>query len=114
MEINLAKISLIAELFCDFEILFDIPPEAFLSSTKSYFIFNKITKHNRYDKKKMKYKTFKQILSMCFANPRKKILNPLKNIFKVMPKFEFDINCRPEELEIDDYFEILRKYEEQS
>ena len=51
---------------------------------------------------------------MCFANPRKKILNPLKNIFKVMPKFEFDINCRPEELEIDDYFEILRKYEEQS
>ena len=108
------KISLIAELFCDFEILFDIPPEAFFPAPKVTSSLIKITKHNRYDKKKMKYKTFKQILSMCFANPRKKILNPLKNIFKVMPKFEFDINCRPEELEIDDYFEILRKYEEQS
>ena len=27
--------------------------------------------------------------------------------------FSFDINCRPEELEIHNYFEILSKYEEQ-
>ena len=27
-------------------------------------------------------------------------------------KFSFDINCRPQELEIDNYFEILSKYEE--
>tara|TARA_B100000214_G_scaffold147053_1_gene105082 strand:- start:121 stop:882 length:762 start_codon:yes stop_codon:yes gene_type:complete len=108
------KISLIAQLFCDFEILFDVPPEAFFPAPKVTSSLIKITKHNRYGKKKKKYTTFKAILSMCFANPRKKILHPLKNILEVMPKFEFDINCRPEELEIDDYFEILRKYEEQS
>ena len=38
---------------------------------------------------------------------------PSKNIFDVMPKFSFDINCRPEELEIHNYFEILSKYEDQ-
>ena len=53
------------------------------------------------------------ILSLCFANPRKKISNPLKNIFDVMPKFSFDTNCRPEELVIQNYFEILSRYEEQ-
>ena len=72
----------------------------------------KITKNTKYKDKKESYIAFKRIVSLCFANPRKKISNPLKNIFDVMPKFSFDINCRPQELEIDNYFEILSKYEE--
>ena len=108
-----SKISLIAELFCDFEILFDIPPEAFYPVPKVTSSLVKIKKHGRHREKKKDYIAFKRILSLCFANPRKKISNPLKNIFDVMPKFSFDINCRPEELEIHNYFEILSKYEDQ-
>ena len=63
--------------------------------------------------KEKDYIAFKESYLYVFANPRKKISNPLKNIFDVMPKFSFDINCRPEELEIHNYFEILSKYEDQ-
>ena len=107
-----SKISLIADFFSDFEILFDIPPEAFYPSPKVTSSLIKITKNTKYKDKKESYIAFKRIVSLCFANPRKKISNPLKNIFDVMPKFSFDINCRPQELEIDNYFEILSKYEE--
>tara|TARA_A100001037_G_C15085359_1_gene606403 strand:- start:772 stop:1527 length:756 start_codon:yes stop_codon:yes gene_type:complete len=106
-----SKISLIADFFSDFEILFDIPPEAFYPSPKVTSSLVKIKKNTRYKDKKESYIAFKRIVSLCFANPRKKISNPLKNIFDVMPKFSFDINCRPQELEIDNYFEILSKYE---
>ncbi len=108
-----SKISLIAELFCDFEILFDIPPEAFYPVPKVTSSLVKMKRHNKHNKKKKDYIEFKRILSLCFANPRKKISAPLKNIFDVIPKFSFDLNCRPEELKIHDYFEILSKYEEQ-
>ena len=111
-ETKSSKISLIAEFFSDFEILFDIPPEAFYPEPKVTSSLVKIKKHGRHIEKKKDYIAFKRILSLCFANPRKKISNPLKNIFNVMPKFSFDINCRPEELEIHNYFEILSKYEE--
>ena len=107
-----SKISLIADFFSDFEILFDIPPEAFYPSPKVTSSLIKIKKNTKYKDKKESYIAFKRIVSLCFANPRKKISNPLKNIFDVMPKFSFDINCRPQELEIDNYFEILSKYEE--
>ena len=107
-----SKISLIADFFSDFEILFDIPPEAFYPSPKVTSSLIKIKKNTKYQDKKESYIAFKRIVSLCFANPRKKISNPLKNIFDVMPKFSFDINCRPQELEIDNYFEILSKYEE--
>ena len=103
---------MIADFFSDFEILFDIPPEAFYPSPKVTSSLVKIKKNTKYKDKKESYIAFKRIVSLCFANPRKKISNPLKNIFDVMPKFSFDINCRPQELEIDNYFEILSKYEE--
>ena len=112
-EIKSSKISLIAEFFSDFEILFDIPPEAFYPKPKVTSSLVKIKKHDRFNDKKDSFISLKRILSLCFANPRKKISNPLKNIFDVMPKFSFDINSRPEELEMQNYFEILSKYEEQ-
>ena len=108
-----SKISIIAEFFCDFEILFDVPPEAFYPEPKVNSSLVKIKKHDRFNDKKDSFISLKRILSLCFANPRKKISNPLKNIFDVMPKFSFDTNCRPEELVIQNYFEILSRYEEQ-
>jgi len=108
-----SKISIIAEFFCDFEILFDIPPEAFYPEPKVTSSLVKIRKHSRFNDRKESFIALKRILSLCFANPRKKISNPLKNIFNIMPRFSFDMNSRPEELVIQDYFEILCKYEEQ-
>ena len=72
-----SKISLIADFFSDFEILFDIPPEAFYPSPKVTSSLIKIKKNTKYKDKKESYIAFKRIVSLCFANPRKKISNPL-------------------------------------
>ena len=53
------------------------------------------------------------VLTKCFANPRKKIKAGLKTLNLEMDSFSFDINKRPEELVLDDFFEILRAYEQQ-
>ena len=53
------------------------------------------------------------VLTKCFANPRKKIKTGLKALNLEMEFFSFDINKRPEELVLDDFFEILRAYEQQ-
>jgi 16S rRNA A1518/A1519 N6-dimethyltransferase RsmA/KsgA/DIM1 with predicted DNA glycosylase/AP lyase activity len=73
----------------------------------------KITPHKQYKKYIPSYSNFKKVLTICFANPRKKISTALKNLNVDSSKFNFDLNSRAEELEINDYFEILMQYESQ-
>ena len=58
-----------------------------------------------------KYNLLQEVLSVCFANPRKKISSALKKIDLFDESFSFDLNKRPEELEINNFFEILNLYE---
>ena len=108
-----SKLSIQSQMFCDIETLFDIPPEAFDPEPKVNSTVIKITPHNRYQKYIPHYSNFKKVLTICFANPRKKIATALKNINVDVSKLSFDINSRAEELEINDYFEILMQYESQ-
>jgi len=73
----------------------------------------KITPHNQFSEHRSRYKSFKKVLSICFANPRKKISNAIKNLNINPEDLSFDVNSRAEELEINDYFEILMQYESQ-
>ena len=68
------------------------------------------TPHKNYSQD---FDTFKSILTVAFANPRKKISYPLKALFKTIPKFSFSLDLRPEDLALDDYFEILEEHEKQ-
>ena len=106
-----SKISIQSSLFCDIEPLFDIPPDAFEPKPKVNSTVIKITPHSRYKSYRLKYDLFQKLLSACFANPRKKISSALKNIGLGDVAFSFDINKRPEELEINNFFEILTLYE---
>ena len=108
-----SKLSIQSQMFCDIETLFDIPPEAFDPEPKVNSTVIKITPHIRYQKYIPHYSNFKKVLTICFANPRKKIATALKNINVDVSKLSFDINSRAEELEINDYFEILMQYESQ-
>ena len=58
----------------------------------------------------MKYNLLQEILSVCFAN-QEKISSALKKIDLSSESFNFDLNKRPEELEINNFFEILNLYE---
>ena len=108
-----SKISIQSQLFCDIESLFDIPPEAFDPVPKVVSTVIKITPHNQFSEHRSRYKSFKKVLSICFANPRKKISNAIKNLNINPEDLSFDVNSRAEELEINDYFEILMQYESQ-
>jgi 16S rRNA (adenine1518-N6/adenine1519-N6)-dimethyltransferase len=108
-----SKLSIQSQLFCDVEPLFDIPPEAFDPAPKVNSTVIKITPHKQYKKYIPSYSNFKKVLTICFANPRKKISTALKNLNVDSSKFNFDLNSRAEELEINDYFEILMQYESQ-
>ncbi len=105
------KISIQCQLFCEIEALFDIPPDAFEPKPKVNSTLIKITPHNKYANFRMKYNLLQEILSVCFANPRKKISSALKKIDLSSESFNFDLNKRPEELEINNFFEILNLYE---
>ena len=106
-----SKLSIQSQFFCDVEPLFDIPPEAFDPAPKVNSTVIKITPHKQYKKYIPSYSNFKKVLTICFANPRKKISTALKNLNVDSSKFNFDLNSRAEELEINDYFEILMQYE---
>ena len=108
-----SKLSIQSQFFCDVEPLFDIPPEAFDPAPKVNSTVIKITPHKQYKKYIPSYSNFKKVLTICFANPRKKISTALKNLNVDSSKFNFDLNSRAEELEINDYFEILMQYEGQ-
>jgi 16S rRNA (adenine1518-N6/adenine1519-N6)-dimethyltransferase len=106
-----SKISIQCQLFCDIEPLFDIPPDAFEPKPKVNSTLIKITPHNNYMHHRLKYDLFQDLLSACFTHPRKKVSKALKNIGLEDKAFSFDINKRPEELEINNFFEILTLYE---
>jgi len=105
-----SKLSLLAKLRADIEELFEIPPEAFNPTPKVTSSLIKITPHQIYSQD---FDTFKFILTVAFANPRKKISYPLKALFKTIPKFSFSLDLRPEDLALNDYFEILEEHEKQ-
>ena len=106
-----SKISIQCQLFCDIEPLFDIPPDSFKPKPKVNSTLIKITPHDKYKKFHKKYEVFQEVLSICFASPRKKILSALKKADLAGEKFGFDVNKRAEELEITNFFEILNLYE---
>ena len=106
-----SKISIQCQLFCDIEPLFDIPPDSFEPKPKVNSTLIKITPHDKYKKFHKKYEVFQEVLSICFASPRKKILSALKKADLAGEKFGFDVNKRAEELEITNLFEILNLYE---
>ena len=106
-----SKISIQCQLFCDIEPLFDIPPDAFEPKPKVNSTLIKITPHDRHKMFHKKYALFQKVLTICFASPRKKILSALKKIDLASEKFDFDLNKRAEELEINNFFEILNLYE---
>ena len=105
------KLSLITEYFGTIHGIFDIPSEAFHPKPKVTSTLIRLVKNNK--DRGLNYQNFKMILTKCFANPRKKIKAGLKALNLEMEFFSFDINKRPEELVLDDFFEILRAYEQQ-
>lgn len=107
------KISLQANFFANVEQLFDVHPEAFVPKPKVTSTLIKISPHNRNQKRIKDYARLKNLLSLCFANPRKQIRSSLRHLINSFEQLTFEVSLRPEELALKNYFEILDISEEQ-
>ena len=110
-EPKMNKYKLHTKITSIFNKCFDVSPNVFIPKPKVNSTLIKISPHGKYKNMRMKYDLLQKILSVCFANPRKKILSSLKKIDLGSELFSFDLNKRPEELEINNFFEILNLYE---
>ena len=71
-----SKISLIAEFFCDFEVLFDVPPEAFYPEPKVNSSLVKIKKHDRFNEKKDSFISLKRFYLYVLQTLEKRLAIP--------------------------------------
>jgi 16S rRNA (adenine1518-N6/adenine1519-N6)-dimethyltransferase len=102
-------ISVFTRFFCEPEILFDIPPEAFFPKPKivsSMIRFNFSVGNNNLNKvKDMKY--FRSVVKTTFLNRRKMLRNTLKPFIEDLSLIQsVEITKRPENLSVDDFINL--------
>ena len=101
------KISLLAHFFSDIDQLFDVSPDAFIPQPKVTSTLIRIMPHKRNFERLEQYIELKKILESCFANPRKQIKKSLIHLGVSSEKLSFKSSSRPDDLALQDYFEIL-------
>ena len=101
------KISLLAHFFSDIDQLFDVSPDAFIPQPKVTSTLIRIMPHKRNFYRLEQYMELKKILESCFANPRKQIKKSLIHLGVSFEKLSFKSSSRPDDLALQDYFEIL-------
>lgn len=102
-------LSIFTRFFCEPEILFDIPPEAFFPKPKivsSMIRLNFGTGNGNLDKVK-DYKLFRSIVKTTFLNRRKMLRNTLKPFVADMSAVRsVEVTKRPENLSVSDFIEL--------
>jgi len=101
------KISLLAHFFSDIDQLFDVSPDAFIPQPKVTSTLIRIIPHKRNFERLEQYIELKKILESCFANPRKQIKKSLIHLGVSSEKLSFKSSSRPDDLALQNYFEIL-------
>ena len=97
----------VGSLFSDIDQLFDVSPDAFIPQPKVTSTLIRIMPHKRNFDRLEQYMELKKILESCFANPRKQIKKSLIHLGVSFEKLSFKSSSRPDDLALQDYFEIL-------
>lgn len=107
-ESEFCALSVLAELLCEREFLFEVPPNSFTPppNVDSAVIFLRKKQQNLGD-----LHAFKAFLRACFKAPRKQLLTNLRSqkgrILPVFSRRNLRENVRPHELCVDDFLEIF-------
>ncbi|PID27380.1 MAG: ribosomal RNA small subunit methyltransferase A [Candidatus Cloacimonadota bacterium] len=104
-------ITILTDLFCKKEILFDVPPEAFVPKPKvvSTVMQFKVLKNNPYFRRLKDYKTLKTLVKTVFLNRRKMLRNTLKAFVDPHLIKTVDITRRPETLTIGEFIDLANE-----
>ena len=94
---------------------FDISPDYFYPKPKVWSSVVTLSPKLNYEKVK-NLKNFEHITNIFFNKRRKMIRKPMIQLFKnyeeISEKLNLDLNLRPQNISIDKYLEICKKYEE--
>ena len=111
---NYGRLSIISNWRMDIKKEFNISPHCFFPKPKVDSTLLTFEPKNKYFNIGNPY-NLEKITKVFFNQRRKKIKNPLKQIFKkpdiVLKKLKLDINLRPQNLSPLNYFEITKEYE---
>ena len=97
------------------EKVFDISPNCFYPKPKIQSTLVHFKPKKTYYKIN-KSKNLEMVTRIFFNQKRKKIKNPLKQLFinyqEISEKLKLDLNLRPQNLSLESYCNIVREYEE--
>ena len=103
------RLSILAQFTCDCELLFDIEPENFFPVPKVTSSIIKLTP-KRPEPSAREINNIEKLCKSTFNFRRKKIKKSLEKIFNCpeieLEKLQIDYNKRPEQLTIDEFFNI--------
>lgn len=106
-------ISVIASLFCDCKILFEVDKTSFVPQPKVTSAVMRLTKRDNVFEDIDLYQ-FKKFLSYCFASPRKMIVKNLSSYYKndcivdVFNMLNLSLNLRAHEIDVDLFLNIFK------
>ena len=111
---NYGRLTIFLNWKMDIKKVFDISPNCFYPKPKVHSTLVHFIPKNNYLKLK-ESKNLEKITRVFFNQKRKKIKNPLKQLFpnyqEVSEKLKLDLNLRPQNLSLKTYCKIVNEYE---
>ena len=111
---NYGRLTIFLNWKMDIKKVFDISPNCFYPKPKVHSTLVHFIPKNNYLKLK-ESKNLEKITRVFFNQKRKKIKNPLKQLFpnyqEVSKKLKLDLNLRPQNLSLKTYCNIVKEYE---
>lgn len=108
---NFGRLSLFTHVFCDAEILFDLPPEAFSPPPKVTSSVVMLRPHRR--KIDVDLKKLEHITQAAFGQRRKMLRGSLKQIIpdveKTLTRVNINPQSRAQELTLEDYVKLTKE-----
>ena len=111
---NYGRLSILCKWRLNIKKVFDISPNCFFPKPKIESSVLHFTLKNNYEFIKNP-KNLELVTRIFFNQRRKMIKNPMKQLFNnylhISEKLNLDLNMRPQNLSIDQYFELVKEYE---
>ena len=111
---NYVRLSIISQWKLSIKKIIDINPNSFRPRPKVESTLLKFTPKKNFPKLKNP-KNLETITRVFFNQRRKKIKNPLNQLFKnpkkIIEKFKLNVNLRPQNLSLETYYKLAKEYE---
>lgn len=111
---NYGRLSVMAQYFCDVELLFLVDPNAFSPPPKVDSVFLRMTPRSEFSHCARDVKVLESVVATAFNQRRKTLRNSLRNVLDdaAFLALNIDPQKRAQDLTVDDYVRITKLIEE--